>query len=352
MTFTWNVVSSHTEPDEQLKRKFRQKIAKLEKHLKHFPPDAVHLQIALERHPKKPIHTVMLTLRVPSHILHTTKSAVEPITAFDEAIKALLRELESFKSGLRGEILWKRRARRELLHQLKAAGFAAEPMIEGAGPQKLEDIVRDLFQQRYNALLRHARRHIRHDELAGDLPKGAVDARDIVDEAAGQAEAKATQKPREMGWLVWFYHLVHEKLRRQRRLFKLKQAKEVSVEKRQILPEDKDSALLPLERIVKRQMEPEVIRTEDIVPNPEAAPPDQIVEQKDMLEYLQNNIKDWPKPEREVFELYFVEGFGPKEIAMITGQPLKNMQGNIASIQHRLREEMLQENAPAGNVHA
>ena len=128
MTFTWNVVSRNTEPDEQLKRKFRQKVAKLEKHLKHFPPDAVHLQIALDRHPKKPLfYKVALTLRVPSHILHSEKSAAEPITAFDDAIKALLRELESFKSGLRGEMFWSRKGRRKRLLQLKAAGFAAEP---------------------------------------------------------------------------------------------------------------------------------------------------------------------------------------------------------------------------------
>ncbi len=148
MTFTWNVVSKHTEPNEQLKRKFRQKIAKLEQHLKHFPPDAVHLQIALDRHPRKPIYMAMLTLHVPSNILHSAKSAAEPITAFDEAIKALLRELETFKSALRREVLWKHKERRERLHQLRAAGFVIGPLAEEGGPQKPEEILFPLLTNR------------------------------------------------------------------------------------------------------------------------------------------------------------------------------------------------------------
>lgn len=53
MTLTWNVVTKNLEPTGFLLTKLRQKIAKLEKHLVHFPPDAVHLQIHLEKHPRK-----------------------------------------------------------------------------------------------------------------------------------------------------------------------------------------------------------------------------------------------------------------------------------------------------------
>jgi DNA-directed RNA polymerase specialized sigma24 family protein len=52
-------------------------------------------------------------------------------------------------------------------------------------------------------------------------------------------------------------------------------------------------------------------------------------------------MRDWPRPERKVFELYFGEGLEPGEIAMVTRQPLTTVRENIASIQRRLREAML-----------
>ena len=62
-SFSWNLVTRNLHGHELLRKKIHEKITKLEKHLKHFPPDTVHLQIALERHPKKPLHTAALTLR-------------------------------------------------------------------------------------------------------------------------------------------------------------------------------------------------------------------------------------------------------------------------------------------------
>ena len=54
-------------------------------------------------------------------------------------------------------------------------------------------------------------------------------------------------------------------------------------------------------------------------------------------------MRSWPRPEREVFELYYVEGLEPDEIAMVTSQPVKAVRDNLASIQCRLREQMLEQ---------
>jgi len=62
--------------------------------------------------------------------------------------------MESWKSSLRGERTWKRKARREKLHEMKAGGFAPEPQDEG--PKNLAGLVRDLLNRHYHALLRHA----------------------------------------------------------------------------------------------------------------------------------------------------------------------------------------------------
>jgi hypothetical protein len=51
----------------------QQKIAKFDRHLAHFPPDAVHLQIVLEKHPRKDRYLASLTLRVPSEFCTVKK---------------------------------------------------------------------------------------------------------------------------------------------------------------------------------------------------------------------------------------------------------------------------------------
>jgi RNA polymerase sigma factor (sigma-70 family) len=206
-------------------------------------------------------------------------------------------------------------------------------------------MARDFFRQHYGQLLHHARRHIRHFELTEEIPSRALDARDIVDEAARQAEAKTREKPGTMSWLVWIYHLLHQELRVQRDALRQEERQSVSVEKQVTLPELSPQALFPLEKIVQKDMEPEVIKIEDVVADPEAAPPDQIEAAKDLLEYLQSSIQGWPRVDRDAFELYVVEGFEPEEVARITGQSLKKVKEIVAAIQQRLLEELRTEEA-------
>jgi ribosome-associated translation inhibitor RaiA len=114
MTLKWNLVTKGMRPHAQLQNKLEEKIAKLETHLEHFPSDAVHLQVSMERHPKRVWYATALTLRLPSNVLESKKSGSDPLPVFDRAVKALLREVAVLKSALRREADWERVARRKL----------------------------------------------------------------------------------------------------------------------------------------------------------------------------------------------------------------------------------------------
>ena len=114
MTLKWDLVTKGMRLHEQMQSKLEQKIAKLETHLEHFPSDAVHLQVNLERHPKRAWFATALTLRLPSNVLESKKSGADPLPVFDQAVKALLREVAVLKSALRRESDWERVARRKL----------------------------------------------------------------------------------------------------------------------------------------------------------------------------------------------------------------------------------------------
>jgi ribosome-associated translation inhibitor RaiA len=114
MKLKWSLVTKGLRPHAQLQSKLEQKIAKLETHLEHFPPDAVHLQVNLERHPKREWFAAALTLRLPSTVLQSKKSGADPVPALDNAIKALLREVAVLKAALRRERDYRQVARRKL----------------------------------------------------------------------------------------------------------------------------------------------------------------------------------------------------------------------------------------------
>src|SRR5213075_1018310 len=173
-SFSWNVVKKNFHAHEQLRRKLRSKLTKLERHLQRFPHDAVHLQVVLERHPKNDLFSAALSLRIPSTLLRSEKQAPDPIPALDCAIKTLLRQLSGFKSGLRREALWKRKERRAGLHSATVFRFADAPMANGTGPQNEGDVIRALIEQHHAELLRFVRRHLWHEVRLGNVPAGAI----------------------------------------------------------------------------------------------------------------------------------------------------------------------------------
>jgi ribosomal subunit interface protein len=341
----WNLVTRNLHGHELLRKKIHQKITKLEKHLRRFPPDTVHLHIALERHPKKPLHTAALTLRLPSNILRAEKSAPDVIQAFDDAHKALMRELESLKAELRREPLWKRLARRAGLHQLKAVGFAPGPQPEGEGPQNLGDVIRALLGAHHARLLRYVRRQLWHDITAGELPPNAIDPRAVVDEVARRALAEARKKPPGQDYLLWFFTLARQELARRRKALKGRAAETVSLEGERFLPEEAElaegyDAEQPLD-LIERRLEPPVAPTRELVPDQRAETPDQAVARRELLAALRRTVSTWPRLERDAFELHYVEGFEPDEVAMILGLPLPRTRELLQSLGERLRSEVL-----------
>ena len=121
MKLTWNLVTKGMRAHDQLQAKLGQKVRKLETYLEHFPADAVHLQISLEKSSKRDWFVAALTLRLPSNILRAQKSNADPIPALDQAIKALLREIGGFKSELRHESQWQRSSRQMPLTRAQTA---------------------------------------------------------------------------------------------------------------------------------------------------------------------------------------------------------------------------------------
>ncbi|EEF57238.1 sigma-70 family RNA polymerase sigma factor [Pedosphaera parvula] len=86
------------------------------------------------------------------------------------------------------------------------------------------------------------------------------------------------------------------------------------------------------------QLSEQVAGTEGQVGEQEHDPLEDIVRGEDASALLQHEMRAWPRPEREVFELYYVEGMETEQIEMVTGYALNVVQESLASVREKLQK--------------
>jgi ribosomal subunit interface protein len=316
----WNIATKEISLGITLQNRIKRIIAKLEKHLKSFPPDTVHLQIVLEKQKRKERFTTALILYLPPGVLRTEKTSKDALESLTEAVHALLRELEELKSKLRREPLWKRRARRAELHDNKAK-FAAEPSSQPAKDEV--ESIKSLLERFYPRLLDYIRRHIRRSELEDEIPRGKLEPEAILDSVAEKA-LKVALKEAHSGdgtqdCLLLLHTLAAQELRRR-------------------------ITAIRAERSVRR-----INTARRGVADRKAQSPDEIAVRKDLVQALQTVAQHWPKDEHELFDLYF-KGSEPDEIATIKGQSISQVEEDLQEMQARFRGILTDENWEATTV--
>lgn len=317
MAIGWNLVCKNLRATEQLKAKIRQKIEKLERHLKGLPRDTVYLHVAIENHPRKSTVKTSLVLRLPHHVLKSEKRATDAASSVDAAVKALMRELESAKAHIRREI--SRRSARKHESEL-AHAFSAQPAADGLGPQNPTDVVGELLETHYDKLLKYVFRQLEYVETHETLPHGTLDTHAIVDEVARRALAGTDVRPAEMTYLVWLYALARDEFDKRCAEVAAHHTREFPLEK--INVETWQHKLEQPIDTLQPQLEPDVPASESAASDESALSPDEILEQKELIANLRALAAAWPEVERDVFELHFLEGLAPSQVALI--QNLKN----------------------------
>lgn len=337
--FPWSLECRRLEvPDGPLHQTLRRKLTRLERLLQHYAPEAVHLHIVMARSAATGRHSARLTLRLPRHILHRTKFALEPLVAFTAALEAMCLEISGRKQvkprpapALPGAKKIRRRP----------SGFAAKPRTGRAAPAGLGDVLRDLLAHNYARLLQYVKLQLAHAGENGDRLDHVIDPRGVVDEIAQRALVDPEAKPARLGHLLWLYTLARQEVARRRRLLKAQEVDTVSLESLRKLPEiDEEEegydAEQPLD-LIERQEATTRTSMRELTPDDHAVSPADSAVNHDLLEEARRVADDWTKPEREIFELHYVDGFEPREIATVTRRTLRRVQATIDALHDRLQ---------------
>jgi DNA-directed RNA polymerase specialized sigma24 family protein len=193
--------------------------------------------------------------------------------------------------------------------------------------------VRKMIEEHHGRILYYARRLIWRAEAAEDIPQRSIDARAIVDEVARQACLRPEEKPEELSYRLWFYALARQDLERRRKEFRDQTEMTVPLAAVVDFPEAADEALSN----TTEPLAPASGEFADIIADSHALPPDVAASEADLLDHLHQVTKEWPRRESSIFELHFVEGFEPEEVAMIEGVKTSEIEKLIPQVQARLR---------------
>src|ERR1700720_3483 len=149
-------------------------------------------------------------------------------------------------------------------------------METGTWPQTQVQAVSDLLRVHDKQMVAHAARELRMAELVDELPRGILEARDVVDEVARICLEQPGKKPETLSYEQWFYQLIRQELDRQCRLFAEERQRRVELAPQEKASDDESEgydAERPL-GLITSEIEPEESLPEHYIPDHAALPPD------------------------------------------------------------------------------
>lgn len=269
----------------------------LERHLADMQPDLVRLYAIIEKNRHHDVYRVALRLHVPSRILVAREDGYELRGVLQAAFDELERQLERHLEHLRRSHEWRGKERRAELRRLKAT-LKALPEVERKG-------FAVWAEPHLGSLTEFVRRELTYHRANGDLPPDEPTVLDIVDETLVRAanapnQRTGARKPETVLRRITIETLADaiERARRER-------PDRLSLEAR---PPADAMALLSEDELFEFYQPDEVLRIEDLVPAPDAEPPEDIIEREETRSYVYRLLARLPVSWRRAWLLHHIDG--------------------------------------------
>ncbi len=295
------------------------KVKKLEQMLAHFNPELVSLRLELNDIPRKGLFTARTVLALPGTALRAEKEGKDLPAVLSETFDRLFREVKKYKEFLRREPEYRR----------KRPGFK-EKMMQVALPEEIEETFMEMVNRNMERLYNFALREVRNRIYQGLIKPGDISVPDVLDEAILQVSAQLPERLEEK-WVVreLFRHII----RILNRVVQEKRVRVAPLEKR-LQPDDIDTELY------EYYQPDEVLRLEDVIPDPDAPTPDQVVESETVQRIIEHALAQLPNRWRQALTLMEFENFSPEEVAMIQNSTSEEVKREVEMAREFLKKKM------------
>lgn len=301
----------------------------LEKRSKALSPTS--MRAVVEEISAHKLYHVSITIELPGRTLVAKKETHDLEGGIKEAFAEIQRQLEDYKSSVRGEHFWKQFTRREEIRRQKSH----------TPPSELSETFFAVISPHLDRLKQFVRHVLSFAEARGDLPRGALAPEDIVDATLVQAYSEFVLNPTPGNIQAWLIRLATRQLAGE-----IKQAKfdrEHTVHIEEDIPETPpaEEVVTLGDEILDFYQPDEDLKMEDIVPDVEIPTPEQEVEQKELRLCVRGAFATMPRDWRRVSLLYHIQGLTVEEIARFIERPESEVTRMLDEARDYLRQRLV-----------
>jgi len=324
------------EPDDKAIRKavveyFEKKLPRIGRLLVWYEPDQQQLSLTMSR--TRGLFAARAVLWLPTGTIVAEGEGATPTAAIDDMVDTFVREIRRHRELVRKDYLFRRKR-----YRARELG-AAEPYLRKDVEQEKREAFFDLLRPLLRRVRKYAERELRILELEGTVSQGEITANDLVDEVIATAWERFPEKPSEKPLEVWLVQLLHEKLKDlTKRPEKIVLANETSKQEEHLIPEeDLTERSYWLERLFES---PERVTLEDLMPDYESTEVWESLTGEEQREQLEEALSQLPTEERQALLLSALEGYEPREIAMIQDVAEDEVRKRIESARNKLADRL------------
>lgn len=187
--------------------------------------------------------------------------------------------------------------------------------------------------ERYLAPLHaYIARRVRLLEASGAVWPGSLSVPSLVNQTVVAALQQWASRPTEMPPLRWLRHLARDVI--ERAVARVQEAEQREV-----------SLATPVARRLRPQpWEPRTqLHLADVLPNPEAPPPAEAIENREVQDYFCCTLGQLPEAWREPLLLRVVDGYSVEEIAKLEGTSVAEVKRDLARAREWIRAKLAEE---------
>jgi RNA polymerase sigma-70 factor (ECF subfamily) len=292
------------------------------------------LHAFVEHNATRSLYRVSLALNVAGRVLAAQEERHDAVEAVREAFSEIERQFRRRKEKLTHVDAYKRPARRKQLRRDKAEAI---PTKERRG-----DLFYSLINQHVEAVYKFSDREIAYRVAVGDLLPNEISAADIVSTVVLRAYREFVEDPARSEIRTWLIRLALEEIEAEVKKSKLEREATVRTEE-DISETPPTEAVSTLgDEILDFYQPDEDLKLEDIIPRPSVPTPEQILESRELQQYITSTLARLPRAPRLAFVLRYVEGLPLTEIAGVTGRSQSDIERDLDDARRLLRQRLIE----------
>jgi RNA polymerase sigma factor (sigma-70 family) len=217
------------------------------------------------------------------------------------------------------------------------------------------DHYEEVINEQVPRLTTYIRRELAYFVATGDVEPDQLRDDEVIDDVVMRALASHETRPLNLPLDRWLISLANEALNEQvnqtqtRHEEAEREQESVEQEVPPIPPEQAGSAVE--DEMYYWYQPDEDLRVEDVVADPHSPSPEEITDQRALLEDIEQAVAYLPKPWRDVFVLHSLEDFTFEEVSSVMGRSLDEVRRDFQSACEFLRERLGRTQAALAREH-